>query len=457
LKILLVRPPFYSIFGTERKAGNIPLGLCYIASALEEAGHNVEILDCETLDLDTRLDAGEMSYTHALNVSFKKYAEVMGNERHPIWDRIAGIINGKGADIVGFTSQTATMSSIIYISKMVQDSKIALGGVHATALPSLSLKETGADIVVMGEGERTIVDIANGVDIADIKGIAYREGSKIKINESRRRIDNLDSLPFPARHLLDLRLYKDTALGYIISSRGCPYSCYCCASNEIWGRQVRFRSPGNVIDEIEEVNQKYGTKKFRFTDDTFTLNRERVLNFCRELKERDLDISFRCGARTDRVDPELIKALKSAKCVNISYGVETGSQRILGNMGKQTTVENARRAVKMAKEAGLETLVFFIVGHPTETLDDIQGTTKLIEELQAHRTSVSIMTPYPGSQLFNPMIRREWWRYYHQGKTVKSLSTLSDERLNDVYSTISEWVKKMNLGLKAPRPTFQRS
>ncbi|GAG55555.1 unnamed protein product, partial [marine sediment metagenome] len=286
--------PFYSVFGTEKQIGNIPLGLCYIASVLEGENHDVEILDCETLILGDKYDAGEMAYTHDLNVSYTKYAEVMGNANHPVWKKIARLITKKNADIIGFTTQTATMSPVIHISKILRkesDTKIILGGIHPTVLPALSLEETGADIAVIGEGERTIVELANGNEVDSINGIAYRKDSEICINKSRAFIEDLDTIPFPARHLLDRTKYKDTAFGYLISSRGCPYNCCFCASKKMWGQRTRFRTAVNFVDEIEEVKLRYGTRLFRFTDDTFTLHKDRVLDFCREVKRRDLDIS----------------------------------------------------------------------------------------------------------------------------------------------------------------------
>jgi radical SAM superfamily enzyme YgiQ (UPF0313 family) len=452
-KITLVRPPFYSVFGTEQKVGNIPLGLCYIASVLEGEGYRVDVLDCETLNFGERADVGKLKLAHQMILQYSRYEEIFGDENHPIWKKIAEEILDNDPDLIGFTTLTMGMSSVIYVSKILKRetaTPIILGGSHPTVKPELSLRETGADVIVIGEGERTIVELApallEGSKLNEVRGIAYIENSECFINERRERIKNLDQIPFPARHLLRRSDYKSEAFGYIISSRGCPYNCLFCASRTIWGRQPTFRSVENVLDEIEHVCSTYGTRQFRFADDMFTLNRDRVLRFCRRLRERGLEILFRATSRTDTVDREVLYALRSAGCNRISFGVESGSQRILDLIGKRTTVEKSREAIKLSKEAGLNTIATFIVGHPTETLDDIQATIDLIDDIHPSRTTMNLMTVLPGTALWKEDQTREWWRYFFQGKSVRSVSSLSDEKLNEVYKEISAWVMKKNMG-----------
>jgi len=447
------------VFGTEKKVGNVPIGLLYAAAVLEK-DYRVEVLDCETMDFGDSREVGKMGLTDAMLASYPKYAKIMGDENHPIWEEVTEDILGRGADVIGFTAQTATMSSVKYICRSLTertDIPIMLGGPHPTALPFQSLEETGARAVVIGEGEATVLELVpallEGSNLSEVKGIAYADGSSYSMGEPRERIQDLDALPFPARHLLDASCYKTEAFGYITSARGCPFDCVICASKEIWGRMTRFRSVDNVLNEIEEVQLTYGTEVFRFADDTFTLDRERVLRFCRKLKERGLRISFRCGSRADGVDGEMVRALEGSGCNEMSFGVESGSQRILDVIGKKQTVERARETIELVKEGGIKVIAFFILGHPTETLWDVGTTINLIEEIDAYRTVVNLMTPLPGTALFEGQ-SMEWWKYNFQGKSVKSVSSLSEKKLNEIYESISAWVLKKNMGEEADPPRF---
>lgn len=458
-KILLVRPPFYSVFGTEEKIGNIPLGVCYIASTLEEAGYQVSILDCEVFDYGEKTDTGKMRLAHQMSLRYSRYAEVMNDENHPIWNKIVSEIVSRDPDIIGFTTHTAAMTSVIYISRLLKKKMgvpIILGGTHPTVMPELSLHESKADVAVIGEGEKTIIELVPALleqsPLHTIKGIAYVKDSIFSLNEQRERIQDLDQIPFPARHLMDRSSYRAEAFGYVTSSRGCPFNCLFCTSRLIWGRQVVFRSVTNVLDEVEKVQATYGTKQFRFADDTFTLDRNRVLDFCKEIKERELDISFRSTSRTDTVDAEVLSALKTAGCNRISFGVESGSQRILDLIGKKSTLKKARNAVKAAQKAGLFTIATFIVGNPTETLEELRATVKLIDEIHPSRSIINLMTVYPGTALYEEDQSREWWKYYFQGESVRSVSALSEEKLNEVYNEISSWVMKKNMGENATPP-----
>lgn len=462
--VLLVRPPFYSLFGTETKAGSIPLGICYIAAILEKNGYKVDILDCETMNIVKREDAGKMKTFYKINTEYDHFTKIM-NPKRKLWEHILEKILSKKHDVIGFSSGTFHMSSVIYLSNMIKKERstpIILGGCHPTVMPILSLKETKADFTVMGEGESTIIELLKYLskknnDIKNIKGIAYCNNGDCKINEPRERIENLDELPFPARHLLNPKLYKKEAFGYVISSRGCPFNCSFCSSHTMWGRHTRLRSAKNMVDEIELVYNKYGTKEFRFADDLFPINIQRVKDFAKEIKNRKLDISFRCGSRVDTINKEVLSYLKDAGCKKISFGVESGNQRILNLINKKITLEQSKKAIKMTQDAGIKAIAFFMVGHPTETLKELQDTIDLMDDLNAWRSLVNLTTPHPGTELRNFLnekdLDKHWWKYYFQGKAFgKPLANIQKDKIDEAYAIISEWATKKNLGENVEKP-----
>lgn len=439
--IVLVRPAFYGLFGTEEKVGNIPLGLLYIASCLEEAGYGVKVLDCETLSLRERLSVGKSRAFHEMNREYDFYRQIMEDPEHPLWSQIVDSVLKLNPEVIGFSACTPTMTFVNLVSRKLRkqtDAKIILGGPHPTALPHRSLAESGADYVVVGEGERSMRKILNGSEDQVLRSVPFNP---------------LDDLPFPSRHLLNPEHYTDEAMGYIVSSRGCPYNCLFCASHSLWGRNPRFRSAENLADEIEQVYNTYRTRRFRFTDDLFGLDKKRVKAFGEDLRKRGVDIRFRCGNRVDTVDRELLELLKKAGCYQISYGVESGNQRILDLIRKGTSVDQAVKAISKTKEVGINTIAFFMVGHPTETLQEIQDTVRLIEKVDADRTGLNLVTPLPGTDLVKYVggeenLNGDWWKYFFQGKAFKSISNLSDDCLNRVYSKISKWVAERNSGDK---------
>ena len=278
----------------------------------------------------------------------------------------------------------------------------------------------------MGEGEETIVELTdylnkNNQNIDDIKGIVYRDSNngKLKTTEKRPLIKDLDSIPFPARHLVPFTDYGATQdqTGGIITSRGCVYNCNYCSSSLIMGKKFRSRSPNNVVDEIEELIDKYHINDIGFMDDTFMLNKSRASEIADEIKARDLDISFVASSRVDRVDKDLLENLKSSGLKTIYYGVESGSQRILDLMKKGITIKNVEDAVKVAKDVNLDVLTSFILGYPGETEADMNKTIDFSTKLDSDYCQYSILTPFPGTPIYDDLIKKdlidndEWNKY----------------------------------------------
>lgn len=238
---------------------------------------------------------------------------------------------------------------------------------------------------------------------------------------NRGYIEDLDSLPFPARHLLPMDKYKilgrKLTVIHVISSRGCPFQCTFCSSSALCGKRFRARSVENILDEIEEAAEKYKTRHIEFIDDTFTLNRRRIVEFCEEVKKRGLDISWCCSSRVDTIDEDLMKKMKEAGCFIIFFGVESASQRTLDLIGKGITVDRAVKAINWAKKAGIEVLASFVIGFPWETRRDMKETIRFAVKLKPDFAEFSVATPYPGTALYEMAEKeglievRDWSKY----------------------------------------------
>ncbi len=442
MKIVLVRPPYYAVLGSEEKIGNIPLGLCYIASFLEQFGHEVEILDCESLNLTERKNAGKAEAFLKWNTAYPIVAEIMNNPKYFIWDEIANKIIGMNPDLIGFTSYTPTMSFVNYVSRKIKlkcDIPIMLGGPHPTSLPELSLQESNADFVILGEGENAVLKLISDLQKNIQKKTYY--GNPV----------DLDKLPLPARYLLNPQNYYKEAFGYIMTSRGCPYNCIFCASHTLWGKKIRFRNIKNIVNEIVQIQNKYDLNVFRIADDLFPINYKRVKSFADELERKNCKINFRCGSRVDTISWDILLALKDAGCKEISFGIEAGSQRILNLIDKGITLKKIRKTIKLTKKMGIKTIVYFMIGHPTETLSDINDSISLIDELDADRTLLNLVTPLPGTKLVDYVIEdisKDWWKYYFQGKVFHSISDINHQDLDGYFRVMCEWVALKNIGSK---------
>lgn len=247
-------------------------------------------------------------------------------------------------------------------------------------------------------------------DVTHIKGIAYFK-EKLIVTEHRPFIKNLDNLPFPAYELIDMDYYTRPNIRSIrpiflsqfsvFSGRGCPYNCRFCCNSTIWKRTVRFRNYKNVVDEIEYLIKKYSIDGVYILDDTFSLKSKRVLSFCSELKRRKLDIIWGCETRVDIITEELVKAMKEAGCIQIDLGVESGSQKILNNLNKGITVKQIKEAFKLCQKYKIRTYANVMFNTIDETEDDVKKTLDLCKEIKADVYGFAIMTPYPGTDIYN--------------------------------------------------------
>lgn len=299
MKVLLIYPPW------QFKAETPPLGLACLAAVLEKLGEDVKILDLDTYNLNT-------------------WEEELHNE-----------LKDNKFQIAGISVMTPLFTSALKVTQIIREVdpsiKIIMGGAHPTIYPNEILKNYNfVDIIVRGEGEETLAELIpllkRETDLKDVKGISYRKGGEIIHNSDKPLIANLNSIPFPALHLLPINRYRNSIIPgkrmmTLISSRGCPFNCYFCFKG-IFGGRFRARSAENIVEEIEQISSKYGINLFYFYDDTFTLNKSRVFKFCKLLKERNLRVEWSCVTRVDCVTPSMLLEMKKAGCYSIHYGVE---------------------------------------------------------------------------------------------------------------------------------------
>ncbi|MEA2037370.1 MAG: radical SAM protein [Nanoarchaeota archaeon] len=363
-------------------------------------------------------------------------------------------------DYVGITFTTPSFDEASKIADLVKshDKDIILiaGGVHTSSLPEETLINSRFDIAVIGEGEKTLLEIANGEKLDGIKGIYFKKDGVIHKNPLRELIENIDELPFPAWDLFDIKKYKSPRLtskkspvGKMESSRGCPFACTYC-NKCIFKRRFRAKSVNRVVDEIEYM-LKIGFKEIHIEDDCFTADIERAKKICDEIIRRKLKLymNFQNGIRVDRVDEELFHKMKKAGCYRVSLGVESGNQEILNKIKKGTNLEQLRKAFKLAKKAKIETIGFFMVALPGDTKETIDQTIEFAKELKPDIVKIGITIPFPGTELYNELdsqglIKSKDWRYYnyHNPNKIYNHENLSWE---EIYAARKNFYKQIYL------------
>ena len=387
VKIALVNPP--PPVGAFVHYQSPLIGLAYMAAFLEKNGFKVKVVDCPPLKINYEGLKREI-------VSFKP-------------------------EIVGITSVTVTFPSALQsacaIKEAYPEALIVLGGPHVTVTDEQTIREYSAvDVVVRGEGEQTLLELASLVSKSDqanleqVMGLTFGRNGKVVRTPDRPLIQNLDELPFPDYKHFQLAKYRyfGKLILPIISSRGCPFKCTFCLAPRMAGKRFRARSPKNVVDELEWLRDIHKADAFTFHDETFTYDKKRVFEICEEIKNRNVGLPWDCSTRVDQVSKELLAKMRDANCQLVSFGVESGSQRILNAMKKGTTVEQNERAIRWAKEAGLSVSISVIIGYPGETADTLEQTLDFIRKNEPDSILMSLATPYPGIELFDVMEKMGW-------------------------------------------------
>ena len=313
-------------------------------------------------------------------------------------------------DLAGISVLTSAYGSALRVADIVKkvdrDIPVVFGGVHPTTLTEETVKNENVDIIVRGEGEYTFLELAKSLSVegklSDVHGITYKEDGKIVHNPNRPLIQNLDDLPYPARHLLlEKEKYSPDAFGSIYATRGCPYHCIFCASHRIWSRKVRRRTPENIVDEIKYVQKTFKTRNFRFEDDSFTYDKKFVDDVCDLLIEEKLDIEWVCQTRANLLTNEIAKKMKSAGCERTWIGAESGNDEILKKIKKSINIEQVKNAKEILNKNNIDFNAFFMFGFPWETKKEIDETISFMKELDPLFTNIAVATPLPGTELYD--------------------------------------------------------
>ncbi len=420
MRVLLINPPWviHRRSNLWRRIASVmpPLGIAWLAAVLEKDGHKVKILDA-----------------HAEGIQVRDI---------PRWIR-----DSRPFELVGITATTPLMASAMEIARAVKTESpsclLALGGVHPTVLPEEALSEPAVDVVVRGEGELTVCDIAAEKPFEEIQGISYRKDGTTVHNPDRKLIADLNSLPFPAYHLLPMSKYRAAAgaakrapATSVLATRGCPGRCTFCY--RIFGRHLRVRSGRKVAEEIQMLQELYGVKEVCFYDDTFTAVHREVREFCLGIEDMRLDLTWSCFSRIDTFDEDLFRMMKTSGCHQVMFGVETGNREILKSINKRQDPDAVEGVIRSCQRLGLDVRAAFMLGNPGETEESIQENIRYAVRLDPDLALFNIATPYPGTEMFqwaekNNYLRTKAWDEYDLSAPIMELPTISSEKVLHYY------------------------
>lgn len=402
-KIALVNTPLL------QKAGHHPLfpplGLAYMAAVLEQNSFEVKIVDCPVCEMDHEKLKAELA-------SFQP-------------------------TIVGIGAMTPIIESALksaHVAKEVcPDAKVVMGGPHATFADKQILSdEKDVDVIVRGEGEETLLELARQSPelhkIGDIKGITFRKDNQIVQSPDRPFIQNLDALPLPAYKYIPIKRYRITGMKLlpIISSRGCPFQCSFCVASQMFGARYRARNPKNVLDEMEWLRDEYDAEGIAFQDDTLTFDKKRTLEICDGMIQRKLKLPWGCSSRADVVTKEVLFKMAKAGCDEICFGVESGCQRIRDSLKKRVTTEQCENAVKWAKEAGIFVTVSVILGYPGETRETLQESLDFVRKVEPDDVWLCHATPYLGTEL-RALVESNGWKMEEDWKLYNTMNPIFED------------------------------
>lgn len=438
MRVAIIAPPY-----PLEEAPSPPLGISYVAAAFESAGAEVKVIDY----LVSRYSAEKLK---AELDSFKP-------------------------DAVGTASVTMNFPAAVEIirdAKEINPSIVTMmGGPHVTFDAENTLKKhPEIDLLVLGEGERTIVELTpfinNRPAWAEIQGIAYADGEGVMITEPRSLVQDIDSLPLPSRHLLPISRYL--ALGFpvsIITSRGCPNQCIFCQGRRMVGHQVRYRDPMKVVDEIEEI-LSYGFMRINIADDLFVSKKERAQAICKEIIRRQLNFTWSAFSRVNTVDFDTLHLMHEAGCDTVSFGIESGNPEMLKRIRKGITINQARRAVNLCREVGIMPHASFMVGLPGETQTTLLDTQAFAQSLGV-LYGYHYLAPFPGTTVreeiesYDLEILTDDWALYDANRAIVRTSGISPEELEkfveEYYQEYRDYWEKLEQRYREGKATQEES
>lgn len=412
MRIMLVNPPIDSVLAHGHVSpvtaylfyNSAPLGILYIAAVLEQAGHEVAVIDAAAQGFD-----------------------VAGTVR---------AVEDFRPELVGVGSFTVTFETTKVLGQALKEAlprvPLVLGSYHVTLVPHDAMGDSVFDVGVLGEGEHTMLDLvqwaAGRKELDDVPGVVYRDDDGLRFTAPRKKFRDLDQLPFPARHLLPPNIYKPVPVDdhafpkfAMVTSRGCPHACAFCQKSR---SGYRSHSDRYVVDEIEHLVRDFGVRDIAFVDSLFCANKRRVHAICDEIIRRGLHrtVSWTCSSRVEVVDRPLLQKMKAAGCWRTRFGIESGNDEVLDFISKGITKEKIRDAITWADEAGLRPKAFLMVGHMPDTRETIEETIAFAKSLPLHDVTVQINTLLPETPQMEIWKREghRWGRVVNESDDEKS-------------------------------------
>ncbi len=470
-RVLLINPPFQRL----KEVYNLyfPLGLGYLAGSLKQAGFDCGIYNVENPQAD------EVTHHNHLSLLDQhwRFIEALKEDHHPVWQEVRRTIKEFKPDILALPVLTPVYGSAVKVNKMARELfpgiPIVWGGPHPTVQTrEILTDEPEVDFIVMGEGEVTMAEVcsklrAGETDFNDVDGIAHRAADGIRINKPRAYIEDLDQLPWPDK---SASLYMDAyfrdpdraQLGNVFGSRGCPFKCAYCSSHTIWTRKVRYRSPENVVAEMESLHRDFGVQRFSFLDDTFTMNRKWASSICDGIRTSEIKARWGCYTRLDVLTEQLLTTMQSAGLAEVDVGIETGSQRVADFLQKDIKLDRVRDMAAVLNRRRVNWNAFIMMGLPDETLEDIQATVDFIHDVKPIRCILSVFTPYPGDRLYDLCRERDlipekpdWSRYSHHSPENHFVKGITKEEFETLVKHVFVLIDRYNNSWAANRRLFR--
>jgi anaerobic magnesium-protoporphyrin IX monomethyl ester cyclase len=402
-------------------------GLAYLAAVAEQEGHEARIIDA----MAARVGVGAL---------------------------VEDVRQWRPALIVVNTTTPTFKNDAVVIGRLLDccDALVAFTGTHVSALPEETLATSRADLVVINEAEETVRALLRAMAakggsqgarkdlwplLPEIAGLAWRgDGGTVQHSAPRQPVADIDTLPFPARHLLPNQAYRmpffsGAPFATVIPTRGCPWPCSFCRAGSVWGKRVRVRSPQNVVAEARQIVSRLGIPNIVFMTDSLTLDRKWAMSLFQAIADDGLKFQWICNSRVDAVDVELLRAMKAAGCLMVSYGIESGDPAILKATRKGITTEQARDAIAMTRRAGLKSMAYFIIGLPGESWETVRRSIAFAKSIDPDYVNFHIATPFPGTELYAQAKEKgwlttdEWSEYEEEGSAVLVAGELSPAEL----------------------------
>lgn len=463
MNVLLIKPPYTRIRGTGQ-APYFPLGLGYIAAVLNQNGFTARIYHGEDPGPDDPPSMIEPDIGFRLRSdSHKQMKAVLADREHPVWREVRQVLQDLKPDVVGITLLSVEVGPARKIAELVKeyrpDCPVVWGGVHPTFMPESCLVNMSVDYVIRREGEYAMLDLCralrDGGGMDTIAGLSWKKNGKTIHNPERGPIPDINVLPLPDRTALVFPERCDfRTLGSMIISRGCPYRCAFCSSRNFWDKKVRFRSPENLVQEIEFLVREHGCRQIMFWDDTLTFNEQIVRRYCDAILKAGLRITWKAATRADLIHPELLKLMKKAGCVKLEIGVESGSDRIKKLIFKDVTNDQVRQAFRQIEACGIGSGAFFMAGFPEETVEDLDQTFNLIQTLEATEIAFNILDPMPGSAEYDKCIQLGLlpkdadWNDFRFWPDAHYAAKIPPEVFMEYANRIAAWVYRRNNSLR---------